>query len=121
MAGSNDDDEEKVARLDLTVESQEAMGAIVHSHKVLIAGGKLVLFAFGTIAEADLGLTDINDFLNKAHRFPFLAESTSCSFCSSRILRPQRSTLTLNPERRIKIRTFSSNGCYYRLEPFRDC
>jgi hypothetical protein len=79
MARSNNDDEEKVARLDMMVESQEAMGAIVHSQRVLIAGEKLVLFAFGTIAEADIGLTHENAFLNKAHPFPFLAESTSCS------------------------------------------
>jgi len=61
MSRSNDDDvvEEKVARLEVVEESQEAMGEIVHPQRVLIAGESLVVFAFGTIAEADqdLGLT----------------------------------------------------------------
>ena len=51
----------------MAVESQEAMGTIIHSQRVLIVGDSLVMFAFGTI-----GLTHVNDFLNKAHRFPFL-------------------------------------------------
>ena len=52
----------------MAVESQEAMGTIVHSQRVLIiVGDSLVVFVFGTI-----GLTHVNDFLNKAHRFPFL-------------------------------------------------
>ena len=55
MARLNDDDvvEEKVAKLEMMEESQEAMGEIVHSQRVLIAGKSLVVFAFGTIAEAD--------------------------------------------------------------------
>jgi len=52
------------------------MAEIFHSQRVLIAGESLVVFAFGTIAGADrdLGLTCVNAFPNKAHRFPFLAE-----------------------------------------------
>jgi hypothetical protein len=37
-------------------ESQEAMGEIVHSQRVFIARESLVVFAFGTIAEADQDL-----------------------------------------------------------------
>ena len=55
MAKLNDNDmvEEKVAKLEMMEESQEAMGEILHSQRVLIAGESLVVFAFGTIAEAD--------------------------------------------------------------------
>ena len=60
MARLNDDDvvEEKVAKLQIVVEieSQEAMAEIVHSQRVLIAGESLVVFAFGTTAEADQDL-----------------------------------------------------------------
>jgi len=58
MARLNDDDvvEEKVAKLQIVVESQEAMAEIVHSQRVLIAEESLVVFAFGTIAEADQDL-----------------------------------------------------------------
>jgi len=58
MARLNDDDvvEEKVTKLEVVVESQEAMAGIVHSQRVLIAGESLVVFAFGTTAEADQDL-----------------------------------------------------------------
>ena len=40
---------EKVARRDMMVESQGAMGKIVQSQRVLIAADSLVVFAFGAI------------------------------------------------------------------------
>jgi hypothetical protein len=105
MARLNDDDvvEEKVAKLEIVVESQEAMGEIAHSQRVLIAGESLVVFAFGTIAEADqdLGLTDVNDFLNKAHRFPFLAEPMPSIFLFVRPEGLDVQCLMFNVQRRI--------------------
>ena len=59
------------------VESQEAMEGVVHPQRVFIAAERLVVFGFRAIG-AELGLTQahVNDFLNKAHCFPFLAAST---------------------------------------------
>jgi len=54
--------------LDMMVESQEAMGGVVHSQSVLIAGDRLVVFGFRAIVEA--------------HHFPFLAASISLAYAS---------------------------------------